>query len=86
LKGTPVALVELRLADAGLNGKGVAVYQGPQHDIEAAVALALAEADRAAGEVRHTIISSPHEALERQLAKTSRFDASEVVDLDGEVI
>jgi len=86
LKGTPVTLVELRLADGGLNGKGVAVYQGTQHDIEAAVALALAEAQRAGGEVRHTIVSSPHEALARQLAQTSRFDAGEVLDLDGEVI
>ena len=86
LKGTPVTLVELRLADAGLNGKGVAVYQGRLHDIEAAVALALGEAQRAGGEVRHAIVSSPHEALARQLAKTSRFDAGEVLDLDGEVL
>ena len=86
LKGTPVTLVELRLADAGLDGKGVAVYQGRQHDVEAAVALAVAEARRAGGEVRHTIISAPHEALGRQLARTSRFDAGEVLDLDGEVL
>ncbi|RPJ69795.1 MAG: BMC domain-containing protein [Acidobacteria bacterium] len=86
LKGTPVTLVELRLADGGLNGKGVAVYQGRQHDVEAAVALALDEARRAGGEIRYTVVSSPHEALGRQLAKTSRFDAGDVLDLDGEVL
>ena len=86
LKGTPVTLVELRLADAGLNGKGVAVYQGEQHDVEAAVALALDQARRAGGEIRHTVVSWPHEALTRQLSRTSRFDAAEVLDLDGEVV
>ena len=28
LKGTPVDLIEIRLADTGLSGKGVSVYQG----------------------------------------------------------
>jgi microcompartment protein CcmL/EutN len=86
LKGTPVTLVELRLADRGLSGKGLAVYQGRQHDIEAAVALAVAEAGRVGGTVRHSIVSAPHEALGRQLAKGSRFDDGEVVELDGEVV
>lgn len=86
LKGTSVELVELRLADAGLNGKGIAIIQGRLHDIDAAIALAHAEAQRAGGEFRHTVISAPHDALARQLTTTTRFDAGDVLDLDGEVL
>ena len=34
LKGTPVVLLELRLADAGLAGKGIALVAGSLHDKE----------------------------------------------------
>src|SRR5512140_20522 len=40
LKGTPVELIELRLSDQGLGGKGLAFLGGSLPDVEAAAALA----------------------------------------------
>jgi microcompartment protein CcmL/EutN len=86
LKGTPVELVELRLADSGLSGKGVSVYQGDLPDIEAAVEIVLGYMREAGGDVRHTIISSPHDALVRQLGSGTSFASAALLDLDGEVV
>jgi microcompartment protein CcmL/EutN len=85
LKGTPVELVELRLADAGLSGKGVSIYQGDLPDIEAAVGIVTAYLREAGGEVRYTIVSSPHEALARQIGSGTSFGSSALLELDGEV-
>ncbi len=85
LKGTPVELVELRLADSGLSGKGVSIYQGDLPDIEAAVEIVLAYLREVNAEVRHTIVSSPHEALTRQIGTSTSFDTAALLDLDGEV-
>jgi len=86
LKGTPVELVELRLADSGLSGKGVSLYQGELPDIEAAVEIVLGFLRQAGGEVRHTIISSPHDALIRQLGSGTSFASASLLDLDGETV
>ncbi|HEY3384490.1 MAG TPA: BMC domain-containing protein [Vicinamibacterales bacterium] len=86
LKGTPVVLLELRLADAGLSGKGVSIYQGELPDIEAAVDIVLAFMRQTGGEVRHTIISAPHDALATQLASSSSFESTKLLELDGEVV
>lgn len=85
LKGTDVELVEIRLADAGLSGKGVSIYRGPQHDIEAAVEIVLGYLQQAGGEARHTIISYPHDALVRQLDEGTEFASAALLDLDGEI-
>jgi microcompartment protein CcmL/EutN len=85
LKGTPVELVELRLADSGLSGKGVSIYQGDLPDIEAAVDIVTAYLREAGGEVRHTIISSPHEALARQIGSGTSFGSAALLELDGEI-
>jgi len=84
LKGTPVELVELRLADTGLSGKGVSIYQGDLPDIEAAVDIVLGYMRQTGGEVRHTIISSPHEALARQIGSSTSFETAALLELDGE--
>src|SRR5947209_5726228 len=42
LKGTPVELIEVRLSDTGLAGKGIALLAGTLHDIDAAAELAAA--------------------------------------------
>jgi len=84
LKGTPVRLVELRLADPDLWGKGVSVYQGELHDIEAAVAIAVPRLETSGRIVRHRIISSPHEALIQQLDASTHFGVSELLELEGE--
>ncbi len=85
LKGTPVELVELRLADSGLSGKGVSIYQGELPDIEAAVEIAAGYLRQEGVGVRHTIISSPHEALTRQVAGGTSFGSAALLELDGEV-
>jgi microcompartment protein CcmL/EutN len=84
LKGTPVELVELRLADSGLSGKGVSIYQGELPDIEAAVEIVLDFLRQQGGEVRHTIVSSPHDALARQIGGGTSFDSAALLELDGE--
>jgi len=85
LKGTPVDLVELRLADSGLSGKGVSIYHGDLPDIEAAVEIVTSYLRQAGGNVRHTIISSPHEALLRQIGSGTSFGSAALLELDGEV-
>ncbi len=85
LKGTEVELVELRLADSGLSGKGVSIYQGELPAIEAAVGIVVDFLRQQGGEVRHTIISSPHEALSRQIGGGTSFGSAALLELDGEV-
>jgi microcompartment protein CcmL/EutN len=84
LKGTPVDLVEIRLADTGLSGKGVSIYQGELHDIEAAIAIVVGFLEANGGEVRYKIISAPHEALTRQVEVSTYFGSSRLLELDGE--
>lgn len=86
LKGTPVDLIEIRLADAGLSGKGVSVYQGDLSDIEAAVDIVTQYVRQVGATLRYRIISSPHEALVRQIESSTSFSTQAVLDLDGEVV
>jgi microcompartment protein CcmL/EutN len=86
LKGTPVDVIEIRLADAGLSGKGVSVYQGDLSDIEAAVNIATQFVAQAGLKLRHRIISAPHEGLVRQIETGTSFSSQTVLDLDGEVV
>jgi microcompartment protein CcmL/EutN len=73
LKGTPVELVELRLAE-GLGGKAVASLWGNQHDVE--VALELAEARLAGGPsagASTTLIANAHPEVARVLSAGTRY-------------
>jgi microcompartment protein CcmL/EutN len=86
LKGTPVELIELRLSDAGLAGKGIALIAGSLHDVEAAAVLAAAGAGVDAPPPRgfsHRLIAAPHEIVE-QITAATRFDTAPLLDLDGE--
>ena len=87
LKGTPVELIELRLSDTGLAGKGVAFVAGTLHDVEAAATLAAAgtgvDAPPPLG-FSHRLIAAPHEIVEREITATTRFDRAPVLELDGE--
>ena len=85
LKGTPVELVEIRLADTGLSGKGVSIYQGELHDIEAAVEIVVGFMQQRGGDVRYKIISAPHEALVEQVETSTYFGSAKLQELDGEV-
>ncbi|MGZ4778591.1 MAG: BMC domain-containing protein [Thermoanaerobaculia bacterium] len=87
LKGTPVVLLELRLSDAGLAGKGIALMAGSLHDVEAAAILAASGTGVDAPPPRgfsHRLIAAPHEVMERQIAAVTRFDTAPLLELDGE--
>jgi microcompartment protein CcmL/EutN len=83
LKGTQVDLVEVRLCDAGLAGKGLALLRGDLHELEAAVDLASAALPPAAG-LSHRVLARPHDAFAREAALGTAFAASRFVDLGGE--
>ncbi len=83
LKGTGVELVEIRLADTGLAGKGVAVYGGELHEVEAAMALAQAAAGPS-GRLSLTIVAAPHPSLVEAIAGGTVLTAATLLDLGGE--
>jgi microcompartment protein CcmL/EutN len=88
LKGTPVELIELRLSDMGLAGKGFALVAGTLHDVEAAAVLACAGAGVDAPPPRgfsYRLIAAPHEIVEREITAATRFDTAPLLELDGEV-
>jgi microcompartment protein CcmL/EutN len=84
VKGTPVDLVEIRLADTGLSGKGLSIYHGELHDIEAAVDIAVGFLQSTGVEVGFRIISAPHEALTRHVDDSTYFGSASPLELDGE--
>jgi len=84
LKGTGVDLLEIRLADTGLSGKGVSIYQGSLDEIEAAIDIATRFSSESGGQLRHRVISSPHEALIRQIETSTWFGSQTKLDLEGE--
>ena len=84
LKGTPVDLIELRLADGGLSGKGLSIVHGELHDVEAAVEIAAGFLQHAGGEAVYRIIPAPHEALADQVGAGTRFASAALLELDGE--
>lgn len=87
LKGTPVELMEMRLADGGLSGKGLALMAGSLHDIEYAAILAANGTGADAAPPRgfsFRLIAAPHEIMEREIAAVTRFDLAPLLELDGE--
>jgi len=84
LKATTVGLIEIRLADTGLSGKGLSVYQGELFDIEEAVRVARSYLDDAGVAVRYRIIAQPHESLMAQVGRSTWFGSQIVLELDGE--
>ena len=79
LKGTPVELIEVRLSDTGLAGKGIALVAGTLPDIQSAADLA---GERA--RVSFRLIPAPHDVLERDITAATRFEAAPLLELDGE--
>jgi microcompartment protein CcmL/EutN len=84
LKATDVELIEIRLADTGLSGKGVSLYQGDLHQIEEAVRVARRFLEGTGAEMRHRIIASPHEGLLAQIRTSTWFGSQAILELDGE--
>ena len=88
LKGTPVQLLEVRLSDTGLAGKGVALLAGTLPDIEAASVLAGSGFGPDAAPPRgysYRLIAAPHDVTERNIAGATRFNDAPFVELDGEI-
>jgi microcompartment protein CcmL/EutN len=84
LKATDVRLLEIRLADSGLSGKGVSLYQGDLHAIEEAVEVAARYLRELAVQARSRIIPLPHDALLAQLGASTGFGAQVLLELEGE--
>jgi microcompartment protein CcmL/EutN len=88
LKGTPVQLMEVRLSDNGLAGKGIAILTGSLHDVEAASVLAGTGLGPDAPPPRgysYRLIAAPHDVTERNIAGATRFNDAPVIELDGEI-
>jgi microcompartment protein CcmL/EutN len=83
LKGTQVDLVEVRLADAGLAGKGLALLRGDLYELEAAVEIVTAALPPGAG-LSWRVLARPHDAFAREAALGTAYAASRFVDLGGE--
>ncbi len=86
LKGTPVELVEIRLADSGLAGKGIVVIEGTLHDVEAAVSLAMTRIAEGVAQGSYRIIAAPHDATLDQLAHGTSFRSALLIELEGETL
>ena len=79
MKGTPVGLIEVRLSDTGLAGKGIALMAGTLQDIQSAADLA---SERA--RLSYRLIPAPHDVLERDITAATRFEVAPFLELDGE--
>ncbi len=86
LKGTDVRLIELRLADYEMSGKALSLFNGPLHDVEAAIGLAVEFLRGRKEYVRHRIITLPHEMLTKQLAGGTQFATAKLHELEGEEV
>jgi microcompartment protein CcmL/EutN len=84
LKATSVELVEIRLADSGLSGKGVSIYQGDLYQIQEAVEVAIRFLDEAGVPSRQRIIPSPHPSLVAQITTSTWFGSQTLLELQGE--
>ena len=85
LKGTPVDLVEIRLADTGLSGKGVSASTTASCTTSRRRWTSRSGfLERTGVEVGLKIISAPHDALTRQVDASTYFGSSPVLELDGE--
>ena len=84
LKGTEVALVEMRLAEYEMSGKAISVYNGVLHEIEAAINIAGETLRGRSAFTRHRIIARPHDTLTQQLGHTTRLADAKLHELDGE--
>ncbi len=84
LKGTDVSLVEIRLGDSLLSGKGLSIYQGQLHEIESAIEIASNYLTARKIEFTNKIIASPHEGLVEQINFTTTFNKAKFLELEGE--
>ena len=74
VKGAQVSLLEVRLAD-GLHGKGLVLYTGDVHDVEAAVEIG-AKAVDAGLLVNRIVIPQLHDEMGANIVARTRFAAN----------
>ncbi len=74
VKGAEVSLLELRLAD-GLHGKGLVLYTGEVHDVEAAVEIGVRAID-ASLLVNQIVIPQLHGEMGANIIARTRFGAN----------
>jgi microcompartment protein CcmL/EutN len=86
LKGTAVRLVELRLAEYEMSGKAISLFNGPLHEVDAAMTLVVDFLQGRKEYVRHRIIPLPHEMLTKQLGLGTQFAAAKPQELEGEEV
>jgi microcompartment protein CcmL/EutN len=84
LKGTPIDLMSLRFADSWLAGKGVSIYRGELHDIEAAVDIVTVHLEGLNHPVLSRIIPAPHESLTEEISSSAMYQESRLLELEGE--
>lgn len=84
LKSTPITLMDLRLAESPLAGRGISLYYGELYDIEAAMDVARSFLTQAGAVFSIRIIPAPHEIVGTEVMMSGWFEASKPVPLDGE--
>lgn len=84
LKATPIDLVEIRYGDDLLQGKGVCIFHGPLHDLQASMDQATGWLTEKNCTFSHRIISAPHESIGQGIDAGTRFDEATLLDLGGE--
>jgi len=84
LKGTAVQVIEIRLANSLLHGKGLSILNGELHDIEAAVEIAALFLESKQIELSHKIITRPSDFLAAQISQGTDFHTAPLMELDGE--
>jgi len=84
LKATPINLVEISIAASPLAGKGVSVFRGELHDIEAAVDIAVSFLRQAGMVFSYRIIPAPHDGFVQQVESGLYFRDNGALDMKGE--
>ncbi|MCK4548066.1 MAG: BMC domain-containing protein [Candidatus Eisenbacteria sp.] len=72
VKGAEVRIMEIRLGD-GLGGKGMALFTGKIHDVEAAVEIGVARIRDRRIWIQQTVIPVLHEDMIRKIGDSTRF-------------
>jgi microcompartment protein CcmL/EutN len=85
LKGTPCELLELRVADALLHGKGLSLFHGELYDAEVALELAATFLEAEQRPFRQRLITAPHESFNAILASSTSFADNSITNLNGEL-
>lgn len=86
LKGTPVELIEIRLGDSQMGGRGLSIFQGELHDIEAAADIAVSYLQAKGIQPVHKILTAPHDGMLEQIGNSTRFMNSINLELEGECV